>query len=121
MARQASPEVAGQTRLLIFLAISAAVLAIAVPPVGMAFGVGTLVVLALRRRRAMALPRPAIVLATTAGVFAVVVGGLLSLVLAVLGGEMADLRECLTGANTRVAERVCQDDFADAVQDRVFG
>jgi hypothetical protein len=31
---------------------------------------------------------------------------------------MATLRECLAGANTQVAEKVCQDDFADALQRR---
>ena len=81
-----------------------------------ACGVGTLVVLGVRRRRKLTLPRPAVVVAMTAGVFAVLVGGLLSLVLLLIGAEMATLRECLAGANTQVAEKVCQDDFADALQ-----
>jgi len=105
---------------LVVLATGAAILAIAVPPLGMAFGVGTLVVLALRRQRKITLPKPAVVLAMTAGIFAVLVGGFLSVVLLLLGSEMATLRECLAGANTRVAERVCQDEFADAVRDRVL-
>lgn len=116
----APPDSARQTRLLVFSAIGAAILAIAVPPVGMAFGVGTLVVLAVRRRRKVTLPRPAVVLVMTAGVFAILVGGLLSLVLLLLGTETATLRECLAGANTRVAEQICQDAFADAVRDRLL-
>jgi hypothetical protein len=114
------PDSARQTRLLVFLAIGAAILAIAVPPVGMTIGVGTLVVLAVRRRRKVTLPRPVVILVMTAGVFAVLVGGLLSLVLLLLGTETTTLRECLVGANTRVAEQICQDDFADAVRDRLF-
>ena len=116
----APPDTSRQTRLLVFLAISAAFLAIAVPPVGLACGAGTLVVLGVRRRRKLTLPRPAVVVAMTAGVFAVLVGGLLSLVLLLIGAEMATLRECLAGANTQVAEKVCQDDFADALQGRLL-
>jgi hypothetical protein len=112
---------ARQTRRLVFGAISAVVLAIAVPPIGLALGVGMLVVLAIRRRRKASVPRPAAVLVIGAGVFAVLVGGVLSLVLALLGAETAALRECLAGANTRVAEQVCQDEFADAVRRRVVG
>jgi hypothetical protein len=113
-------DAARQTRLLVFVAVSAAILAIAIPPIGLAAGVGTLVVLAVWRRRKAAVPRPAAVLAMTAGVFAVVVGGLLSLVLAVLGTETMAFRECLAGANTFRAEQVCQDDFADAVRRRIL-
>jgi hypothetical protein len=32
---------------------------------------------------------------------------------------MTSLRECLAGANTRVAEQVCQDEFRDAVLRRL--
>ncbi len=114
------PDSARQTRLLVFVAIGAAILAIAMPPVGMAIGVGTLVVLAVRRRRKVTLPRPAVILVMTAGVFAILVGGFLSLVLLLLGTETATLRECLAGANTRVAKQICQDAYADAVRDRLL-
>ena len=60
------PDTSRQTRLLVFVAISAAFLAIAVPPVGLACGVGTLVVLGVRHRRKLTLPRPAVVVALTA-------------------------------------------------------
>jgi hypothetical protein len=115
------PDSARQTRLLVFVAISAAIMAFAMPPMGLAVGIGTLVVLAVRRRRNTAVPRTAAIVATTAGVFAVLVGGFLSLVLAMLGTEMAAFRECLAGANTREAQEVCQDEFADAVRRRVLG
>ncbi len=117
----APADSARQTRLLIFVAISAAILAIAVPPIGLAAGIGTLVVLVVRQRRTASVPKPVAILAISAGVFAVLVGGLLSLVLALLGAETTALRECLAGANTRVAEQGCQDEFAEAVRRRVLG
>jgi hypothetical protein len=114
------PDSARQTRLLVFVAVSAAIMAFAMPPMGLAVGIGTLVVLAVHRRRKTMVPRPAAIVATTAGVFAVLVGGFFSLVLAMLGTEMAAFRECLAGANTRVAQEVCQDEFADVVRNRVL-
>jgi hypothetical protein len=116
----APPDTARQTRSLVFLAISAAFFALAVPPIGLAAGIGTLVVLAVRQRRNVSMPRRAVIVVMTTGVFAIVVGGFLSLVLALLGDETAAFRECLAGANTRVAQQVCQDEFADAVRSRIL-
>ena len=116
----APPDAARHTRSLVFLAISAAFLALAVPPIGLAAGIGTLVVLGIRQRQKRTVPRRAFILAMTTGVFAILVGGFLSLVLALLGAETAAFRECLAGANTRVAQQVCQDEFADAVRSRVL-
>ena len=115
----APPDAARQTRSLVFLAISAALLALAVPPIGLAAGIGTLVVLVVRQRRNVTVPRRAFILTMTTGVFAILVGGFLSLVLALLGTETEAFRECLAGANTRVAQQVCQDEFADAVRGRI--
>lgn len=109
-----------QTRMLVFLALSAAILAIAVPPIGMVAGIGTLIALAARQRRHQKVPRRAFLLAVTTGVFAILVGGFLSIVLALLGAETAAFRECLAGANTRQAQQVCQDEFADAVRARIL-
>jgi hypothetical protein len=61
------------------------------------------------------------VLSVSGGVFALVVGGLLSLFSLLLGAETDQLRECLAGANTRVAEQGCQSEFMDAVQRRLTG
>jgi hypothetical protein len=116
----APPDAARQTRLLVFLAISAALLALVMPPIGLAAGIGTLVVLGVRQRRKLTVPRRTFILAMTTGLFAILVGGFLSLVLALLGTETAAFRECLAGANTRVAQQVCQDEFADAVRSRIL-
>jgi hypothetical protein len=116
----APPESRSQTRLLVFLAISAAILAVALPPMGLAAGICTLIVLAVRRRRKVAMPQPIFIVVIATGVFAIFVGGVLSILLALFGSETAAFRECLAGANTRVAQQVCQDEFADAVRNRIL-
>lgn len=117
----APADTARQNRRLILAAVAAVVCALAMPPIGLALGIATLVVVAMRRRRQAALSRAATTLAMTSGVFAVLVGGFLSAVLVLFGSQTAALRECLAGANTRVAEQVCQDEFTDAVRTRIFG
>ena len=101
----------------------AAVMAIAIPPAGIVLGIATLVVAARHRASAGGprLSRQAMVLSVSGGVFALVVGGLLSLFALLLGAETGQLRECLAGANTRVAEQACQSEFMDAVQRRLTG
>jgi hypothetical protein len=115
----APPEAVGRSRLPAVLAAGAVIMAIALPPVGLALGIATLVVMALRRTGKVGMSRPTALLTVVSGVFAVVVGGLLSVLLLLLGQEMTSLRECLAGANTRVAEQVCQDEFRDAVLRRL--
>jgi hypothetical protein len=90
---------------------------------GVALGVVSLV-LAVRRRPLARFARlrwsPRAV-AAVGGVFALVVGGTLSLLSLVLGDETGQLRECMAGANTRVAEQICQDEFMDSLQRRLTG
>ena len=111
------------TRALGLTAVIAAVMAIAIPPAGVVLGIATLVVAARHRASAggPSLSRQAMVLSVSGGVFALVVGGLLSLFSLLLGTETGQLRECLAGANTRVAEQACQSEFMDAVQRRLTG
>jgi hypothetical protein len=110
-------------RTLGLVAVIAAVMAIAIPPAGIVLGIVTLVVAARSRSSAGGpqLSRQAMVLSVSGGVFALVVGGLLSLFSLLLGAETGQLRECLAGANTRVAEQGCQSEFMDAVQRRLTG
>ena len=117
------PDTARQARTLGLLAAIAAVMAIVVPPAGVVLGVVTLVLAARRRSRdRFARIGLSVRAASVAGgVFALVVGGLLSLVSVLLGEETGQLRECLAGANTRVAERICQNEFMDALQSRLTG
>jgi hypothetical protein len=112
-----------KARTLGLVAVIAAVMAIAIPPAGVVLGIVTLVVAARNRSSAGGpqLSRQAMVLSVSGGVFAVVVGGLLSLYSLLLGAEAGQLRECLAGANTRVAEQTCQSEFMDAVRRRLTG
>ena len=116
------PDAVRQGRTLGLLAAIATTMAVAVPPAGFIVGVVTLV-LAMRHRRAVfaRLRMSPRVLSVGAGVFAVVVGGALTVVALFLGDESGQLRECLAGANTRVAEQICQDEFMDSLRHRLTG
>jgi hypothetical protein len=111
-----------QGRTLGLLAAIATAMAVAVPPAGFIVGVVTLV-LAMRRRRAVfaRLRMSPRVVSVGGGVFALVVGGALTLVALFLGDETGQLRECHSGANTRVAEQICQDEFMDSLRHRLTG
>ena len=116
------PDAVRQGRTLGMLATIATTMAIAVPPAGLIVGIVTLV-LAMRHRRAVfarlgVSPR---VVSVGGGVFALVVGGALTLVTLFLGDATGQLRECLSGANTRVAEQICQDEFMDSLRHRLAG
>jgi hypothetical protein len=121
--RPPGPDAVRNTRTLGLVAVIAAVMAIAIPPAGIVLGIATLVVAARNRSSAGGpqLSRQAMALSVSGGVFALVVGGLLSLLSLLLGAETGQLRECLAGANTRVAEQACQSEFMDAVQRRLTG
>lgn len=117
------PDAVRQARTLGLLAAIAAVMAIAVPPAGVVLGILTLV-LVLRQRPTARFARLGVsarAASLSGGVFALVVGGALSTVSIVLGDETGQLRECLAGANTRVAERICQDEFMESLQRRLTG
>lgn len=114
------PDAVRQGRTLGLLAAIATTMALAVPPAGFIVGVVTLV-LAMRHRRAVfaRLRMSPRVVSVGGGVFALVVGGALTLLALFLGDETGQLRECLSGANTRVAEQICQDEFMDSLRHRL--
>jgi hypothetical protein len=109
-----------RTRYLAMLSGIAAVLSVAFAPVGLALGVATLVVAYLRRgdaRRAR-LGSLSAAIPVAGGVFAVVVGGILTVALVLIGDELRDYQQCVQGANTRVAEERCQNELIDALDGR---
>jgi hypothetical protein len=112
-----------RVRLAALLAAVAAVTAVTLPPVGVALGIGLLVIGARIRRDPQA--REIGVAATwvpyVGGVLAIVVGLAMTAMALFLSRELADLRECLAGANTRVAEANCQDEFRQRVEERLPG
>ena len=116
------PDAVRQGRTLGLLAAIASTMAVAVPPAGFMVGVVTLV-LGLRQRRAVfaRLRMSPRVVSVGGGVFALVVGGALTLVALFLSDETGQLRECRSGANTRVAEQICQDEFMDSLRHRLTG
>jgi hypothetical protein len=112
-----------RVRLAAVLAAVAAVTAVTLPPVGVALGVGLLVVGARLRRdpRARELGVAATSIPFVGGGFAIVFGLVMTALALFFSGELADLRECLAGANTRVAEANCQDEFRQRIEQRLPG
>jgi hypothetical protein len=106
---------------LLFLSAIAAVSAVALAPLGFALGVVTLVLAYVRREdiRGARLGSLATAVPVAGGIFAVVVGGIFSFLLAVFGPEINEYRECNSGANTRMAEQRCQDELFDGLEERL--
>jgi hypothetical protein len=121
--RSADPQPAvRRARAALFLAGSAVIMAIALPAAGLILGIAALVT-AIRARGAPRLRwlgmTPSALAYVGAGL-AIIVGGLLTAASLLIGDELAQLRECQAGANTRVAEERCQDEFNEAISSR-FG
>jgi hypothetical protein len=112
-----------RVRLAALLAAVAAVTAVTLPPVGVALGIGLLVVGVRIRRdpRAREIGVAATWVPYVGAVLAIVVGLVMTALALFLSRELADLRECLAGANTRVAEANCQDEFRQRVEERLPG
>jgi hypothetical protein len=112
-----------RVRRVVLLGALAAFVTVPLPPLGLALGVLTLVLAARLRREpeARQVGIAATLLPLLAGSFAVVVGAALSALALWLGQEIGDLRDCLGGALTRAAEQSCQDQFREAVEERLVG
>jgi hypothetical protein len=112
-----------RVRLAAVLAAVAAVTAVTLPPVGVALGIGLLIVGARLRRdpRAREVGVAATWIPYVGGGFAIVVGVVMTALAMFFSGELADLRECLAGANTRVAEANCQEEFRQRIEQRLPG
>lgn len=120
-AQPPGPAASRQARLVGLLAVLAVVTAVALPPVGVVLGAVTLVSAVRQRTGARFLRMPARGASMAGGLIALVVGGVLSVVSVVFGDELGRHGECLAGANTRVAEQNCHDEFRDAWQRRLPG
>lgn len=105
------------TRLAI-LAVASLVTAVLFPPVGLALGILTIVAAVRSGERVGATGRLAAVAAASAALVvsvAVIAVGLL------FATEIGQYSRCLQGANTRLAQQACQDEFSDAVLSRLGG
>lgn len=117
MAAAPDPAVLRRIRWLAMLSAAAAVFAVGVPPLGVALGVATLVV-AIRRRKeigSIGLGALARSIPMAGGIFALVVGSVMSVVLLLWGDELLDYRDCERGALTELARDRCEREFMEAV------
>ncbi|HSK26794.1 MAG TPA: hypothetical protein VK894_07785 [Jiangellales bacterium] len=105
------------------LAAVAAVSAVVLPPVGFALGIAVLVsgVRIRRDEAARHLGATVTVVPIVAGTFAVLVGAGLTALAVYLGSELTEWRDCMAGANTRIAEANCQDELRRVVEEKLPG
>lgn len=117
------PDALRRTRWLALASATAAVFAVAVAPIGLGLGVVTLVLVILRRGdiKNAGLGSFGTAVPLAGAIFAVVVGSVLTVVMVLFGDEGAELNQCMAGANTRVAEQRCRDEFMDTVERRING
>lgn len=100
---------------MVIVGVAALGTAVLAPPVGAVLGVLTLV-LAARAGRASTGLRAVMVLV---GGAAVVVGTAATVGALLLRTEITQYRDCVQGANTRVAQQSCQDALDAALRERV--
>lgn len=112
-----------RVRRLIMISALASITSVFLPPVGFVLGIFAAV---LVWRWWSALVTPALTRATTVVVvfgtaFALVVGGLGSVVTVMFASELAEYANCQTGANTHQARDKCWDELTGAIEDRLLG
>lgn len=109
---------ARRTVLLSALAILAAVF---LAPVGVLLGVLVVVRAVMLRaelRRAR-IGSAAVVIPVAGGIAAIIIGLTISILAIVFGEQILDYRDCMSGANTKIAQDRCYSDFRDAVDERL--
>lgn len=109
-----------RARRVTLLGALAAVAAVLLPPLGF---IGGIVAIVLGARlvsplRVKGVTLVGAVLPISSGAFALVVGGLLTALLVIAAPELRDFRDCMSGANTRLAEEACQEEFTQRISDR---
>lgn len=127
LAPPASPELHRSGRLALSLSLMAtplAIVAIGVPAAligSVACGV-TAVVLGIRTTRAASRAGAATVgtavAGLTVGALSLFLAGLMTVALLIFWPQLSSLRDCLTGANTAVAQSNCEQTFIDDVSHR---
>ena len=112
-----------RTRVTLLIGMLGMLLAVFVPPVGLALGVLALVRLLKDRAaiRAARLGGAAEVIPLVTAVSAIVIGSVVSALIALFLREILDYRSCVDGANTVIAESKCEQEFMDALRDRLPG
>jgi hypothetical protein len=110
-----------KARWTVLLGMVAIFAGIFVAPVGIVLG-GLVIVRALMLRPELARARiggAPVAISISSGVFAVVVGLLISTVGLLFADELLQFRECLSGANTEIAKDACYTQLEDALTGRL--
>jgi len=111
----ATPAERASSARMVIVGIAALGTAVLAPPVGAVLGVLTLVLTARAGRASTGL-RALMVLV---GGAAVLVGTAATVGALLLRTEITEYRDCVQGANTRLAQQGCQDALDDALRERV--
>lgn len=121
------PRIDDQTlrrvRRLILISALAPITAVFLPPLGLAIGIFA-AVLVWRWWSALVTPgltRATVVVVVFGTVFAIVVGGVGTVLAGMFASEIADYANCQTGANTHLARDKCWAEFTEAIEDRLIG
>lgn len=112
-----------RTRVTLLIGMLGLPLAVFVAPVGVALGVLALVRLLKDRSaiRAARLGGAAEVIPLVTAITAIVIGTIVSALIALFSREILDYRACVDAANTVIAENRCDEEFMDALRDRLPG
>lgn len=115
------PAALKRIRQLAVLSAAAAVLAVPLAPIGLALGVLT-IVLVVRHRRLIgrtSLGRVAVSIPLAGGIFALVIGALISTALLLASDELMALRDCAATANTHLAQDRCEATYGPPLSERL--
>jgi hypothetical protein len=101
----------------LWLALAGVLTTVFVPPVALCLGIAAIVVGARASSRASKArgTAPGAVPAIVVGCFVAAAGLLLSVMVALFFDELRDFQDCMAGAGTRTAERICREELEDAI------
>lgn len=108
-------------RLALLLAVAALLMVVPLPPAGAVVGAVAVVrsISATRRLGAARAPVTPAVLGIVGGALAVIGGLAITAIAFWLRSELGAYGECLSGANTRIAEQACRDQLEEDLFDRL--
>lgn len=108
-------------RMALILGVGGLVFSVPIFPVGLGLSVCALVlgITTVRRSRQVALPAPGAKAGIIVGIVAAVVSGIVATIVYLFYDELSEWQECLSGANTRSGQEVCQVRFSERAYDRI--
>lgn len=108
-------------RIALILGVGGLVFSVPVFPLGLGLSLGALAIgiTTLRRSRRIALPAPGAKAGTIVGVVAILISAVVASIVYLFYSELSQWQECLSGANTRAGQEVCQVEFSERTYDRI--